>query len=247
MTFARARSSPQSVRRATVIEFCGLPGSGKSFVVDLVVSSLRDRGIAARGAEPYVGPEVPTVTRLGRKLVLVGGLAIDHPVESIRTSVRIGLGQRDGSDAVTRPFHWLLIQAQLSKARGAEGIHLLDEGLLQALWSVGLRGDVDGVLERLGRPPRRWAGPDVVVEVDAPLETVSDRLRARGSNHSRTQHLGDGELLAELRRGADLLERLLDWWRGIRGPDGVVRVPNAQAEHPDVEPVFRRMPSTPRG
>ena len=247
MTFVKARTVPPAIRRATVVEFCGLPGSGKSYVLDLVGSRLRDRGIPAHGAEPRVGPEVSTVTRLGRKLVLVGGLAIAQPVDSVRTGVQIGLGQREISDAVARPFQWLLTQALLSRASHAEGVHLMDEGLVQALWSVGLRGDVDGVLGRLGGSRRRWAAPDVVVVVDAPIQTVRDRLRARGSSHSRTQRLGDEELLAELRHGAALLEHLLEWWRAIRGPDGVVHVANARGATPDLEPVILRLPSTPRG
>lgn len=247
MTYVRARTVPPAIRRATVVEFCGLPGSGKSYVLDLVVSRLRDRGIRAHGTEPRVGPDVSTVTRLGRKLTLVGGLAIAHPVESVRTGVQIGLGQHGFSDAVTRPVHWLLTQALLSRARQTDGVHLADEGLVQALWSVGLRGDVDEVLVRLGGSRRHWAAPDVVVVVDAPIETVRDRLRARGSSHSRTQRLGDEELLAELRRGAELLEHLLDWWRGIRGPEGVVHVANARGATPDLEPVILRVPATPRG
>lgn len=247
MTFVRARTVAPAIRRATVVEFCGLPGSGKSYLLDLVVSRLRDRGIRAHGAEPRVGPDVSTVTRLGRKMALVGGLAIAQPVESVRTGVQIGLGQHGISDAVTRPFHWLLTQALLSRARQTDGVHLVDEGLVQALWSVGLRGDVDGVLGRLGGSRRRWAVPDVVVVVDAPIETVRDRLRARGSSHSRTQRLGDEELLAELRRGAELLEHLLDWWRGVRGPEGVVHVANARGATPDLEPVILRVPTTPRG
>lgn len=242
-----ARAAPQGVRRATVVEFCGLPGAGKSYVVDLVASSLGDRGIAARGNVPRVGPETPAVTRIGRKLALVGRSAMTRPVESVRTSTQIGLGQNEISDAVTRPFHWLLTQALLSRARRSDGVHLIDEGLVQSLWSVGLRGDVDRVLERLGETPGRWARPDVVVVVDAPLETVRDRLRARRSNHSRTQRLGEEELLAELRRGAELLERLLDWWRDLRGPDGVIDVPNPEGATPNVEAVTRRVPSMPHG
>jgi thymidylate kinase len=93
---------------------------------------------------------------------------------------------------------------------------VLDEGHVQALWSVGLRGDLTPVLEQLDDlgPAFRARAADLLVVVDVPPEVALARLERRRSRHSRIQHLDRPERLAELRRGADLLDRLAAWWPG---------------------------------
>ena len=78
-------------------------------------------------------------------------------------------------------------------------------------------GDVGPVLAALDAAPRRTPA-DLLVVVRVPPEVALARLAARASRHSRTQLLDEPERLAELERGARLLDQLVVWWSG-RWPD----------------------------
>jgi hypothetical protein len=94
-------------------------------------------------------------------------------------------------------------------ARRRKAVSLVDEGLVQCLWSIGLRGDVAPVLTALAS--RRVRRPDVLVVVRVDPEVALARLTKRSSRHSRTQLLPETERLTELTRGDLVLEHLVEW------------------------------------
>jgi hypothetical protein len=102
-------------------------------------------------------------------------------------------------------------------------VHVVDEGVLQALWSIGLRGKPESVLHTLASS-QVWAGPDLVIVVAAPLEVVGQRLAARGSRHARTQFLDPVGQRTELEYGKWLLDRLVEWWRTNNTAGSLARV-----------------------
>jgi len=224
---------------ATIVEFCGLPGAGKSYIAGRVLSTLSDRGVAARFGDGGVGPDVAGPRRMSRKLRWVWEQEVARPIASVRVFACIGAGQRDWSSAVSRSVQWFVAQGLLDAARRTAGVHLFQEGILQALWSIGLRGDVGKLVGLLDDGAVPWARPDLVVVVHAPAETIRNRLQARHSRHSRTQALHGTELDTELRRGADLLDQLLAWWERSGGRDRLLRVPNHSDEIPVVGEVVR--------
>lgn len=223
-------------RPPTVVELCGLPGVGKTSVADRLVAALGEVGIVARRDDRGVGPDVGAGLRLGRKARLIASTAVVQPATSARAVFRIAAGQHDGRDAVARPVQWLVNQGLLARARRGTSVHLLEEGLVQALWSVALRGGVKrllGVLETSAA----WEEPDVVLVVEAPLDAVRRRIEARSSVHSRTQRLPEEELLRELQRGDEVLRDLLEWWQRRRGSDALLRLCNPAEERPDVRAI----------
>ena len=101
----------------------------------------------------------------------------------------------------------------MAVARSTPGVSVFDEGVTQALWSLGLRGDPSTTLAALGRTVGRWEHPDHIIVLDLALEVIDRRLSERGSRHSRLQDVGDAAARrAELAKGRELLERLVDWW-----------------------------------
>jgi len=232
-------------RPPTVVELCGLPGVGKTWVADRLVAALGQVGLGARRDDRGVGPDVRAGLRLVRKARLIASTAVVQPATSARAVLRIAAGQHGGRDAVARPVQWLVNQGVLARARRGTGVHLLEEGLVQALWSVGLRGGVGpllGVLETSAA----WEEPDVVLVVEAPLDVVRRRIEARSSIHSRTQRLPEAELLRELQRGDELLRDLLEWWQRRRGSDALLRLCNPAEEQPDVRGIALRIASKDR-
>lgn len=199
---------------SVIVEFCGLPGAGKSYVARLVCGVLRDHGTLAQVDDDAVGPDAATPRRLARKLRLVCAQGLASPMASINVVACVGAGQRHRSSSLSRSAQWLVTQGLLAEARRLSGVHLFQEGVVQALWSIGIRGGVDGMLRMLEEGAVPLLEPDLVIEVDAPAEVIRERLGRRRSRHSRTQRLPAVELGAELDRGALLLDELLAWWRG---------------------------------
>ncbi len=219
-----------------MVELLGLPGAGKSTV-----------GAALAAAEPSlvpvdaaVGPDVVAVRRLARKLAASAGTLLRDPGVSLGVGFDLARGQPSRRDVPARWVQWQQTQALLRAARGpgpstarppathyaagvtdahagpAAAVRLLDEGALQCLWSVGLRGDVEPLLRRLAASSR-WSRADLVVVLDVPVAVAARRLAARPSQHSRTQALAPQEQVAELERGARLVEALAAWWPTVSG------------------------------
>jgi hypothetical protein len=112
---------------------------------------------------------------------------------------------------MARVVQVLVAQQVAALAADIAGVSLVDEGLVQALWSIGLRGDVGRVLATLESWPRRRTA-DVLVVLRVPPEVALGRLTVRTSRHSRTQLLPEPARLAELERGDRLLGDLVTWW-----------------------------------
>jgi hypothetical protein len=199
-------------RRGLVVELVGIPGAGKSRRVRILAETLTRRGIAVAKPQARFDPSVPTGPRLARKTLASGAAALSAPATTVRVLNGLVRSRQPGpADIAGRAVQWLVAQDVLARAARRDGVSLVDEGLIQALWSTGLRGDVSPVLAALDGSAR-WHSPDLLVVVRVSPEIALARLSARASRHSRTQLLGQDEQLAELRRGAELLDRLVTWW-----------------------------------
>ena len=149
----------------------------------------------AHGADRHAGwPARPA--RAGRPLVTApvrrhGSVRRRRPVAASPGPARLA----------GRVVQWLVPRTSRPGRRGGPAVSIVDEGQVQALWSIGLRGDV----EPGARCPGRRAPPDpgrpARRRAACPPEVALARLAARASRHSRTQLLDEAERLAELRAG----------------------------------------------
>ena len=215
-----------AARGALLVEFCGLPGSGKSHLADALVAGLRREGIPARAGDASIAPDIAPVRRIPRKLLAAGREALADPAGAARVGLAIARAERDAADVISRSLQWFVTQRLLDRAAGRAGVHVFGEGVLQSLWSIGVRGDPDRLLEVLETGGAPWIRPRVLVVVNAPIDVAAARLGARRSTHSRTQALGARARTAELRRGRDLLASLVDWWRASSRQGEIVEIDN---------------------
>lgn len=201
-----------------IVEFVGLPGAGKSYLARRLVETLQAQGMDASLPTAAVDETVSAPQRLARKTLLAVREALARPRLTSRAIRDVRAGVRTArKDSIGRSLQWLMTSRLLADARRRDGIHIFEEGLLQAMWSVGIRGDVTPMIDSAGS-----TRPDLVVVVDAPPALVSGRLNARSSRHSRLQRLEGRAAEDELTRGAELLQRILDWW----GSSPMIRVTN---------------------
>lgn len=199
------------------IELCGLPGAGKSAVTAALLEHASGAGHRVTVASAPYEVDVPAVRRLSRKAVAGGGAALRSPVPAVRAGTcLIRSDQPSRGTAVGRLVQWQLAQALLRPRAGA-GWRIVDEGLLQCLWSVGLRGSVDRLAVVAGEPGVHR--PDVLVAVRVPVAVAEERLSRRASRHSRVQQLETRARRRELAHGEQLLDLLLDLagsWAGTQ-------------------------------
>jgi len=191
-----------------VVEFCGLPGSGKSSVAAHTCRALRSAGVDAYVADLPVSAAAPRPARVLRRGSLALRQAAGGPGGASRAARVMAATRPTTRDGVALLAQLLAVQGLISQAQRGDRVALLEEGLVQTLWSVGLRSSVDR-LDRLVDWLAMTTRADVVVLVDAPTGTVLDRLAARPSRHSRTQRLAPDRRLPELALGRGLLDGLL--------------------------------------
>lgn len=218
-----------------VIELCGLPGAGKSYLANEVRAAAAGDKLDIQMPTGAVGPAVPSVRRIGRKLRLVTEATLRQPVRSADAMRRIaGSGQGGAGPITSRWVQWVATQRLMAVARSTPGVHLFDEGVTQALWSLGLRGDLSTILAALRQTVGRWEHPDLIIVLDLPIELIDRRLSERPSRHSRLQDLDDAEeRRAELAKGKELLDRLADWWVDVLPSDvSVARMDEAACSSP---------------
>jgi thymidylate kinase len=215
---------------AYTVELAGIPGAGKTTLCRHVEELLETAGMAVARPLAAIGPDQPVHLRLGRKAIRVGYVSVSAPVMTARiTSALARSGQPGIKELVARVAQVQVTQQALLRAASSPVLTLLDEGMLQSLWSAGLRGQrLKPMLQVMRSAPSR-SFPDMVVVVNTPPQVALSRLSARGSRHSRTQTLSPDAQLAELVRGSSLLEELVDWCRAEWEPRCVVMEINGSA------------------
>lgn len=209
------------------LEFAGLPGSGKSRWAEYAARQLREGG---SGAWLPREPLKQTLTvRSGGKLWSAIRAASQSPAASADAVRAVWLSQRSKAQGLRRSVQWLDTQGRLAK-RGPEATYvIMDEGPLQALWSIGLEGNWLPVFETVHRRGFLRAQRAVVLHVSP--EVALSRLESRPEGHRRLDRLTSREeKLATLERGSDLLRALVGEWAGRYGSDAVVQLDAEQAE-----------------
>ena len=198
-----------------MVELCGLPGCGKTTLARTAAELLRAEGQEVVVVDEVVSAATPTVLRLPRKIVLVSHAVAAAPRREAAAGLRLAATQRNRRDQLAVPIQWWMTQRLLTTAARGSGTAVVEEGLVQALWTAGLMpsGPVN-VPELVGLAAAAPARADLVVHLDVPVELAAERLGSRSSRHSRIQRMPASERLDALRAGAYLLDELLALWTG---------------------------------
>jgi len=211
-------------RRGITVEFLGLPGVGKSSLSRRVAVMLRERGHPVHEATFDLGHTPGTMSRSLRKAVPVGREMLLHPWSAGRACRAVIASRQDSSlTAFKMIFNWLMVAGIARRATRLQGVHLFDQGLCQALWSIGLSssnaapGRVGDALFALA--PR----PDLIFNIEASAETVARRLRERGGRDSRADAWGEDARVVFMRSLA-LLDDVIATARRATGSGRSVRL-----------------------
>ena len=217
----------KQARHSLVVEFLGLPGSGKSTVSKRIAEHLSQWGLTIR--EPV--RELSDRSDLGSSLrgyqgksQLVARELLTHPADSWRAiRALLGSGQPSPRVLFSVTFNWLMQCSLLRSCRSMRVVHLFDEGIFQALWSIGLEGRPE-VIRELGTVLHETLStPDAVVVLDADPAVIAERLRRRKSRDSRADRewLDDPDAVV---RAAALMRAVVDTLDEVSGRDGMPQV-----------------------
>lgn len=190
-----------------VVEFFGLPGSGKTTLAQGLVANQRAGGLRVRFRREQLWDDRPSLLRHGvRWLYLVVGL-VSAPTRLMRLLVSIVRSQQ------ATPAQALKVCWNLGCVLGwyrwwacfgkRSDLVVIDQGMIQAAWSVSLSGRQQttewwDLLRRDG-----WL-PTLLVIVDCADQVAAERLAWRSGSASRLSGLAaDHDLWQQGRRAFD--------------------------------------------
>lgn len=179
------------MRRAEpVIEFVGLPGAGKS----TITRALPPGWPTSRNTDPAALP-------LARRLWLYR-----HALGFMLSLRPLALKDIDRMRKLAAELRFY--------ERGAAGPLVIDQGMIQKLWSILLdrRRFSSGALERLVAALAPTAA-DLVVWLATPPDLAAERLVARNGGNARLQKRPEEEMMAGLVAGQARYAMLLDLFR----------------------------------
>jgi thymidylate kinase len=194
-----------------LVEFLGVPGSGKSTVSHAVADILKARGVLVAEITYGLDRRHRRIARLLLKSLLSIRYILKWPYRALwyYRSI-VSTKQKRVTDLAKALFNWMFI-ASLVDGRRASVVTFLDQGIAQALWSVGYAAQRETWTNLFSiEQGSAIAMPDLVVHVRASLESVGDRLMARAQRVSRLDSLGqDYPSLVQARTNSDAIVRIL--------------------------------------
>ncbi len=168
------------------IEFFGLPGSGKTTIAREVHKILSRSRPDLLFAPELLRDEAGAKARAAAKLRLILSELGGDGIQTVRKVFAIRQAHlRDKARAVFSIATVMSLYNKITR-RGADAV--LDQGLLQALWSVQLRA-ADGGSAALVAATLKDAARSgrIHISVETPPAICAKRLGSRGSKHSRMQ------------------------------------------------------------
>jgi len=163
------------MKKSLVVEFIGIPGSGKTTISNRVNEILKAKGITCCENSD----DLPT--GIGRKFCLLHRYIMffssnlifnSRAVSTIVNSDQVSL-----YDLKIALRAWLGSAYLLHTYRRKYGVRLIDQGIFQAIWQIGFGSRETKVVERSNRLFYEY--PDILVSIQASPDTIFRRIANR--------------------------------------------------------------------
>lgn len=170
-----------------IIELFGPPGAGKTTLLRRVCHGMAERGVRVKTVNGYRliehasasqdGPETRHgMGRIGRKIATCGPILLSTlPKDSVAARLLSSVPLRSRTWSWRMKVDIALLCESWHRAQESEGCFIFEEGLIQALCAMMVFArspSIDAISDALAYLPR----PDLLVQLDAPQETLRRRL-----------------------------------------------------------------------
>ena len=163
------------------VEFLGPPAVGKTTLATAVCERLDSAGHPCRLPTTRLAGQ-PRWRRIPTKAALASGHAVRAPTQTLAHLRAIaGTDQQTIDDFLRVAFNWQFVCGL--HTRGGDGVVLLDQGVFQALWSIGWRASDWAAVRALALSPSLL--PDILVVLTAEQATIRERLATREGGDTR--------------------------------------------------------------
>jgi len=175
-----------------LIEFVGLPGAGKTTMSRRVTELLLDRQLTVDETTYDLSRKYRRLPGLLVKSTYLTRYAVAHPRLAFSDSVGIAATQQATLlDLGKSIFNWMFIASLTSRKRSPARLMILDQGVAQAMWSIGFAAQRETWLDELcARAQTSAHKPDLLIHVRADFQKIGDRLATRAQRLSRMDSLG---------------------------------------------------------
>ncbi len=177
------------------MEFFGLPGVGKSALSNRISEILfEEYELSVKQGAYNLSHKMGRFRRMLIKLYYVMKELIFHPhytFASVRAIVKTQ--QRTIKDLIKVILNWLFVSSLLRSSRNSFGVQIFDEGIFQALWSIGFSGN-DESLTIMQSVLTMAPLPDILVIPEANSDIIATRMSGRQRHDSRLEK-GSDEML----------------------------------------------------
>src|SRR5690348_6841767 len=210
MTPECANKAPQ----IRVIELAGLPGAGKSTIASCLEDMLRGAGVPTISRSVEFADHRSFMYRQQKRVQIIASHAMRCGALFNRSFQLIaGSGQISPSDFAIVTSNLWAVFALMAKARAAQDkVLILDQGLVQALWSVQLSSCRTLPLDSWA-PLFLAAGAaeTLLVHIHADLSVSRYRVAARRHGRTRLNSINLEERSHRWHKASDNMSKLIEW------------------------------------
>jgi hypothetical protein len=205
-----------------MVELVGMPGAGKSYLCSGVAAAAGERGFDSLETPPPVDDQSMVKVRIG-KIGRAVGFTLLHPLTSARLAGTVlTSGQSSFSGMFTKGINLL---SELKRFGGVNrGVRLSDQGVVQAVWSIGFRAEKPDA-KRLLTAVARWL-PATLVMVEVDRGSNVEQLASRENGHSLFDRLPPDELKDAMERGSAFLSEIVGYWSELVPAGQLIRYPD---------------------
>lgn len=159
-----------------IVEFFSLPGSGKTTISYLLIDKLYKAGIKSENLSIKIA-EKPRMNRLFHKVFHVLNLFIQRPIFFVEKSVLIVKTRpKTYVDLLKVLINYFYIVSILKDAKKKKDFIILDQGILQAIWSINITAKRKIEISKL--LPLELV-PNIVIALKVGINNINERLTQR--------------------------------------------------------------------